>query len=82
MMESTKPMRDRARELTRANGHDDYDRAVLHVLNDFDKLESALRAIVAEPFGCVFCDSGKLRNPAKRHDAKCGFGMAQRLLAD
>lgn len=43
-------------------------------------LESALRAILAEPFGCPFCDSGTLRNPAKGHDAACGFYMAQQLV--
>lgn len=41
-----------------------------------DKVEAALRAILKEPYGCVFCDSGKLRNPAKPHDPECGFAMA------
>ncbi len=38
---------------------------------------TALRAILAEPYGCVFCDSGKLRNPAKPHEADCGFELAR-----
>lgn len=38
----------------------------------------ALDAILASPHGCVFCDSGKLRNPAKGHDPKCGFYLAER----
>ncbi len=43
----------------------------------------ALEAIFAEPYGCRFCDSGKLRtpnNPAKFHDDNCGFWMAYTLL--
>jgi hypothetical protein len=44
--------------------------------------DAALRAIVAEPFGCVFCDSGKLRNPAKPHEDDCGFAMAAALVSE
>lgn len=40
------------------------------------ELERAVLAILREPYGCAFCDSGKLRNPEKQHDAKCGFWMA------
>lgn len=40
------------------------------------ELEKALRAILAEPHGCVFCDSGKLRNPVKHHAIGCGFWLA------
>ncbi len=39
-------------------------------------LERALAAIISEPFGCAFCDSGKLRNPSKPHDEECGFALA------
>ncbi len=47
--------------------------------------EPPLRAILAEPYGCPFCDSGKLRtegNPAKDHDPTCGFAMARAALAE
>ena len=71
-MDSTKAMRNRARELA-SPAQDDYDRAVLYVLNDFDKIETAARAVLADPHGCVFCDSGKLRNPTKTHELTCGF---------
>lgn len=77
-MESTEAMRDRVKELA-SPIRDDYDRAVLCVLRDFDKIETAVRAIMAEPHGCVFCDSGKLRNPKKQHDPMCGFGLAASL---
>jgi hypothetical protein len=40
----------------------------------------ALAAILAEPHGCVFCDSGKLRNPDKQHEITCGFDMARAAL--
>lgn len=42
--------------------------------------EQALRAILADPGGCRFCDSGKLRNPndpAKGHDPWCGYALAE-----
>ena len=40
------------------------------------KLERALKAILAEPYGCPFCDSGKLRNPTNDHTETCGFKLA------
>lgn len=45
-MKSTKPMRDRLRELSRTDGHDDYDRAVLCVVDD-------LEAILASQYDAV-----------------------------
>lgn len=44
-----------------------------------EKYEPAIRAILAEPHGCPFCDSGKLRNPNKGHGESCGFAMAEAL---
>lgn len=41
------------------------------------EMEKAIRQILTEPYGCVFCDSGKLRNPVKHHAINCGFWMAQ-----
>lgn len=38
--------------------------------------EHALRLILADPHGCAYCDSGKLRNPAKGHDPVCGYHVA------
>lgn len=43
----------------------------------------ALRAILADPHGCRFCDYGKLRtpdNPAKGHDANCPWLLAETAL--
>ena len=46
------------------------------------QLVEAVKAIEDSPFGCVFCDSGKLRNPAKEHDYGCGFSMMRAALRD
>jgi hypothetical protein len=46
-----------------------------------DDAIEALRLILAEPFGCPFCDSGTLRNPTKTHTETCGFERARTLLA-
>jgi len=42
----------------------------------------ALRAILADPYGCQFCDSGKLRSPHKPHDDNCGYRLAEMVLAN
>lgn len=42
---------------------------------------AACAAVVDEPHGCVFCDSGKLRNPAKPHEEDCGFALAAGVVA-
>lgn len=39
-------------------------------------LTTALEAIIREPHGCPFCDSGKLRNPNKDHTSNCGYALA------
>lgn len=44
------------------------------------QLEKALTAILADPYGCVFCDSGKLRNPSKPHTPTCGFALARAIV--
>lgn len=48
-----------------------------------DKLMSALRGLLAEPYGCPFCDSGRLRkpdNPAKDHNDDCPYKIARALV--
>lgn len=48
-------------------------------------MRKALEAILKEPHGCPFCDSGKLRtpnNPAKDHDPDCGFLLAKAALSN
>lgn len=45
------------------------------------ELLQALQEILAEPYGCRFCDSGKLRNTAKPHDSCCGFELARAAIA-
>ena len=44
-------------------------------------LLAALEAICADPYGCPFCDSGRLRNQNKPHDENCGFALATAALA-
>lgn len=41
----------------------------------------ALRAILADPYGCRFCDSGKLRDPHRPHDDSCGYRLAEMVIA-
>jgi hypothetical protein len=41
----------------------------------------ALKAILRDPHGCRFCDSGKLRDATKRHDASCGYPMADAVIS-
>jgi len=44
-----------------------------------ETLKTTLLLILAEPYGCPACDSGKLRSH-KPHWDQCGFGKAQALL--
>jgi wyosine [tRNA(Phe)-imidazoG37] synthetase (radical SAM superfamily) len=44
------------------------------------EMHRALRLILAKPYGCVFCDSGTLRNTTKDHDTDCGFALAQKII--
>lgn len=46
-----------------------------------NRATTALHAILADPHGCRFCDSGVLRDPAKEHDHSCGFELARAALA-
>lgn len=46
--------------------------------------ERIIESFRANPYGCSFCDSGKLRtpdNPAKDHDDDCVFVVAHDFLA-
>lgn len=45
-----------------------------------DELVKALTAILREPYGCVFCDSGVLRDPKKSHRDDCGYTLARKAL--
>ncbi len=40
-------------------------------------LLTALRGLLAEPYGCSLCDSGKPRNPAKGHQPDCPYEIAR-----
>jgi hypothetical protein len=79
-MKTTPAMRDRARELASPPA-DDFERAFRYTLDDLEALERAGKAILAEPYGCAFCDSGKLRNPEKGHNERCGFWLLEAALA-
>jgi hypothetical protein len=46
------------------------------------RLRAALEAILREPYGCPFCNSGKLRNPLKTHTDDCGYALAPAALAE
>jgi hypothetical protein len=68
-------------------------RRLLQTLEEIDKtrilpLETALKAIIAKPHGCIYCDYGELRRPPKfpdsdpnnSHDDDCGYAMAAKLI--
>ena len=38
-----------------------------------ERMEMAIRAVLREPYGCRFCDCGKLRNPEAGHDEDCPY---------
>lgn len=40
----------------------------------------AVELLIADPWGCAFCDSGVLRNPAKGHRGDCHFEIARRAV--
>ena len=47
------------------------------------KYREVLEAILKDPYGCRFCDSGKLRkpnDPKKDHDYDCGYLLALEAL--
>jgi len=44
-----------------------------------ERLERALRAILAAPHGCSFCYAGRSRT-RKLHDPSCGFEQARQAL--
>jgi len=44
--------------------------------------KDALTRILDSPYGCAYCDSGKLRNTQKDHDERCGFAQATDLLGE
>ena len=51
---------------------------------DLEAARGALRGLLAEPYGCPFCDAGKLRTegvPAKDHNTDCPYFVARALLA-
>lgn len=50
-----------------------------------ERFEQAGRAILRDPHGCRFCDSGKLRTPGvpeKDHDPECGFALLRAALTE
>lgn len=45
-----------------------------------DDAVEALKLILAEPYGCPMCDSGKLRDPQKEHWPECGYPRARAVV--
>lgn len=45
--------------------------------NRADKLQGILEGLLADPYGCTHCDSGKARNEAKGHQPDCLFEAAR-----
>lgn len=59
---------------------DEYE-ANCHLIASAPDLYHALKAIMAEPHGCRFCDYGKLRRPESGHDSWCQWQAAHAALA-
>ena len=57
------------------------DRCFACLSSRYDDLVTAIKALQADPHGCSFCDSGKLRNPEKGHRETCGFALFDAALA-
>lgn len=49
-------------------------------MNALDEVLEALRMLLAEPYGCSLCDSGKMRNPKKGHQPDCPYENAKRVI--
>lgn len=45
-------------------------------------LASALRGLLAAPYGCPMCDAGRLRNPEKTHWPECPYAIARAVLGE
>lgn len=50
-------------------------------LDERDRLTKVVKALLASPDGCPFCDSGKLRNPEKPHSDNCPFVLGESAVA-
>lgn len=44
-------------------------------------LEYVIRGLLAEPYGCPFCDAGTLRNASKNHTGTCPYAVAHRIMS-
>lgn len=40
-----------------------------------------IKRFLAEPYGCGFCDSGKLRSLVKQHSDNCPYFLAEQFLS-
>jgi hypothetical protein len=55
---------------------DDMGEALVTIVNAAPDLLAACEAVISNPYGCPFCDSGTLRtpnNPAKDHNPDCPY---------
>lgn len=44
------------------------------------KLLAACYRLLDNPYGCVFCDYGRLRNPSKPHEEDCEYAVARAVI--
>lgn len=45
------------------------------------ELIEVIKRLLAEPYGCPMCDSGKLRNPEKQHWDDCPYLLAEKAIS-
>ena len=53
---------------------------VAALLEEVERLRTVVANILAEPYGCTHCDSGKPRNEAKGHQPDCPFELARAVI--
>jgi hypothetical protein len=54
---------------------------IVRAVRNHGPLLAALRGLLAEPYGCSLCDSGKPRNEAKGHQPDCPYEAAREAIA-
>jgi len=50
------------------------------LIAELRQTQAILHRFIEEPYGCPFCDSGKLRNPVKGHTSDCAWRQATEFL--
>jgi hypothetical protein len=55
----------------------EFCKIIRHAQADY---KAAIEALLESPYGCAFCDYGRLRNPNKAHSDNCAHALVEGLL--